>query len=1368
MNEISKQLLQAVDIVVDKKISQLAYDKTVKAIITKVVEVDTGEYKVQYSGNIFSAYSNDINKVYKVKDQVYVKIPEGDFSNRKIITGLVSAQSLSSNEMTSLQNTIFEVSPEFEDLYGGNIYGTEPYGVVAGAPQNDQSYGYKYIYKGPETYQGDSYNGLFQQYANNYDLIKVEANFYTQLQNVHTVGNYGLEIEFFTKGDVVSYRLDLNSFNGDPYRLKASSPQYIVLRIQKNYLIGLKSIKLFQEDFKFDRIIENGLVTDKENKTIPNIFVEKVSLKFAELKDLSDSEYYLTIATPRGTVLTAPNILALDLQGNFIFQNNNIINNEKCQCKWFSRDLSIKVGHADYDKNAGFSWKPLGITTSKITINYSDVIYQQKYKLVVIYNEKIVTSAEVEIINRDNSNLYDYSITQKTIDKDIILQLTNKIDGVNLVGDWYISNPDSSYLPLDQKKNQIVVNDYLQYSSVVFYCAVYDSDKSRYVGTLEHTIISSESSDDLSISYIGEDTFRYDANGDIAIEDAEKERTLQVSLTWKEGYGTAYTVEWLMRDSNGNEVNLNNYNGIQRYSPQLSMIDALWVDNYNILHYNIKQKYKVNSENNTLIVRIRTISQQGYLFQKEILFLKDGDQGTNGTTYVVAIRPRKNDYTRDSGFKPLLYNNGWNNFLQLRCFVYKDGNLINDISDYTITYKWSGVNIDYTNDTRADCMLVMGSQRINLNNSATTQCYAKVQVSIKDNINNRSIQIYASYPIDILVGSADLSLVNIDSVPSYIKYNSSGLSPQFYSNNIAVKYNNIPIANSSIVSLNPNILQTDDNNKEKLLYLKPASSFIFEKVNEDNESNVGVLKIQLTSSSYILHSIIMYLDNYGNEAINGWDGTALEIDNNGQYIFAPQIGAGEKDSLNRFTGVVMGADSGQTTSSGRYRIGLYGYQNGTNTFGLMEDGTAFFGASGGGGRITINGNEATITGGDGGNNSNGMTIHLANLSSSGEAIKIGGGTFLVNYDGSLTSTKGKIANWNIEQYKLSSGSGNNTVALSSDPSQPYRFWAGKSSGGSSYSIDSSGKIIDISNPAPFVVTKDGFVYMTNAKIKGIIEAKEGDIGGWTIASNKLYSTKTSGNVGMASSGNAAFWAGANLSEDTGSITVDETNTKFLVTRSGKLYCSNVDIAGKITSSSGTIGGWTINDNRISTTNDYGESVYIHSNGSIRLGNNFSVSSSGNVTMSGNITATGGTIGGWSINNNGLYNGNVYLYSNGNMRMGDNFYISNGNVTMSGSVTATSGTIGGWTISGNNLVSSGAILTPNGLLFNEYGVYRGLVMQNGSIDITTNSLGSISLNAGKGEYINFTGAIADFTGMGTVDFTNVDVKGLDIDTVAKFG
>lgn len=387
------------------------------------------------------------------------------------------------------------------------------------------------------------------------------------------------------------------------------------------------------------------------------------------MQDLSDTTYYLTISAPKGIAFT-DKVSSLNLVGRLIYNGEDIMDSKKCVCQWYERDLSVVVGSDEYSKSAGFGWRKIaGQTSSSLTLDATDILYQQKYKLVVVYNDSIALTAEIAIWNRNAS--YDYSIEQVTDGADIKLQIRNNVDSESLVGDWYLSYPDDSYssVPEGEKKSEIVVSSYLQYSSVTFYCMVYNS-AGEFIGTLEHTIVNSESEDDVTISYIGEDSFRYDANGDISIEDAEKERTLQVNLAWKEGFGTSYFVSWLMKDANNKEYEIPTSKELA-YSPDNSMLENIWVDKYNILHYNIKQKYRVNFSNNTVIVKIRTITESIYLFNKEILCLKDGDQGTNGTTYITAIRPCNSDGVKLSGLQPLRYNNGWTNDIRVRCYVIK-------------------------------------------------------------------------------------------------------------------------------------------------------------------------------------------------------------------------------------------------------------------------------------------------------------------------------------------------------------------------------------------------------------------------------------------------------------------------------------------------------------------------------------------------------------------------------------------------------------------------------------------------------------------------------------------------------------------------
>lgn len=1214
MNTASESIFQTIDILVDKALSKLTYDKTVSAEINSIVNLDTGEYKVKYSGNIVSAFSDDVKKQYKVGDTVYVTIPQDDLSARKRIVCKTSEQSLSYGEMLSLSNSIIEKSPTFDTMYEYNKSAER--GVVAGAPA-DSNLSQQIIYDGTE----EGYHGLFQQYANNNELIRIKASFLTTFHCEHTKGNYGLDIQFFTKsGDIVSYKLDLSSFNGDPYRFQVYSPQSVVIKTQKNYLTGLKQIKLFEENFVYDRYVESGIVTDKENRTVPNIFVKDIEIQFVEQKDLTDNLYYLDISAPRGNSFTNE-ISSLDLVGRLIYQGDNIMNEETCECKWFERDVSVLLGSDLYDKNAGVGWAPVTASESNtLTLNAEQVEYQKQYKLIVVYNDSVTLSAETTIYNLTSD--YSFELDQTTVGEDIIIQIQNNADDTVLIGDWYMLYPDGSYTAVGLKQNSITVTNLLLYSSVTFVCGVYNKEHSQIICVLEHLVTNSSSEEDVTITYNGEDTFRYDANGDITIEDAEKERTLQVVLTWKDGVGTSYKVEWIGPDGK----NITN----SRYNPSESMIENLWVDNSNILHYTIKQKYKVNFNNNTILVRIVTMDEQRYSFQKEILFLKDGDQGTNGTTYVTAIRPfDENTGLKLSGLVPLIYrDNSWQNTLPLRCYVYKDGELINDNGNYTLTYKWTGVNVNIGDSTLDDRKIISGDNQLV---STPIGGYVKVQVTINDNKNNRTYDIYSNYPIDVAVNFSDQEIESIDisSIPSYIKYTASGVNPQFYSNNIEFIVNEVD-QSKNITSIVEEILTIEE--QDGLYYLEPASSFVFE------DNSIALLKCEYEGKC-IYHPIILYLDTYGNELINGWDGTQLEIDEeNGQYILAPQIGAGEKDSFNRFTGVVMGKDSVQS------KIGLYGYKAGINTFGLMEDGTAFFGSKTGGGQIIIDGTSAEIYGGgnssgEGGDASNGMTITLADLKADGstEAIKIGGGVFTVKYNGTVSAANAEISGtiyassgkiggtktgsngWTIETNRLYSGSGSTRVELNSqsptNTSTPtnnndFAMWAGSATASS----------------AKFSVSKGG-----------LITAKQGNIGGWILSSNKL--TSDNYRTGIASSGTYRFWAGAS-SSSTADRPVFSGSSYFYVTSSGEMQCKNATINGSIYADDGEIGGWTISPSRIS-----GGGTTLYSNGRI-VCEDFE---SDNVDISGDINATtltcdNGEIGGWTISEDGLENGTTRLFN----------------------------------------------------------------------------------------------------------------------------
>lgn len=87
------------------------------------------------------------------------------------------------------------------------------------------------------------------------------------------------------------------------------------------------------------------------------------------------------------------------------------------------------------------------------------------------------------------------------------------------------------------------------------------------------------------------------------------------------------------------------------------------------------------------------------------------------------------------------------------------------------------------------------------------------------------------------------------------------------------------------------------------------------------------------------------LNTFGLASLNAWDGNTVTIDEEEGYVMAPQIGAGEKDSNNRFTGVLMGKTETSTGhGENEKETGLFGYSHGLQSMFLdAKTGNAYFG-----------------------------------------------------------------------------------------------------------------------------------------------------------------------------------------------------------------------------------------------------------------------------------------------------------------------------------------------------------------------------------------------------------------------------------------
>lgn len=154
--------------------------------------------------------------------------------------------------------------------------------------------------------------------------------------------------------------------------------------------------------------------------------------------------------------------------------------------------------------------------------------------------------------------------------------------------------------------------------------------------------------------------------------------------------------------------------------------------------------------------------------------------------------------------------------------------------------------------------------------------------------------------------------------------------------------------------------------------------------------------------------------------------------------------------------------------------------------------------------------------------------------------------------------------------------------------------------GSNFLVDSNGNMKATNGQFSGSITCGNYFSVTNA---GLLTAKSGTIGGWTIGTSSLYNGTNSLNT---SSNVQGLYLG------TDGILSYNTSSQYVLISNGRIVANY-----------GKIAGWNINSTAFYTdgatlANTTG--AYIGTDG-IRLGNGFSVGSDGNAVFNGNITGS---------------------------------------------------------------------------------------------------------------------------------------------------
>lgn len=432
-DSITKSLLNAFQTVVDKTIDQLQVDRTIAATITTCLSIGETEnkYMFSYNGGFSYAYSPD---TYEKGSLVYILVPEGDFTNKKIIIGQVSE----TND-EDIKKEWLNISTYLSDYkLIGNSPLTEKEYINNDGQKNSvyrgsnglalhsmylRDYRCLYMHDNGNIKVGNDYDTYdypvlnldiesFNNSIKNASALLISADIYNNLSDDAMEiggGNYGIIVNVcYNTNDednperFISYILDSSKMTGDPYSYFSWNKQYGIYPIDSKNFKYIDSITVFSE----------GFVLKNENDAPEDIYFKNIELYGLEELTSYSGDYLMKVSTPDGNTLnSADSSEEIYIKANIKYQKSMDIT-DKCYFWWGIKDNSITSSNPDYSAKLGAGYKTLiknSETANILTIKGSDAAaYENEYKCVAVYKNDIILVDTVKIYN--NVNFYNINI----------------------------------------------------------------------------------------------------------------------------------------------------------------------------------------------------------------------------------------------------------------------------------------------------------------------------------------------------------------------------------------------------------------------------------------------------------------------------------------------------------------------------------------------------------------------------------------------------------------------------------------------------------------------------------------------------------------------------------------------------------------------------------------------------------------------------------------------------------------------------------------------------------------------------------------------------------------------------------------------
>ena len=1008
-SDLQGSLLQAIDYLVNNRIDKINRDTTITCTIKKCNNSLTQEYQVNYNGGFLNAYAQE-GASYSENQEVFVLVPEGDFTKRKLIIGKAS-------QVTEDENITF-VSSLINDynMIGQNTV-VDTNNVL---PQGLHSYltsEYILLYQhGDEEHSILTFNeNEFSNYIKDAEALLIEASFMTRLPRAHRLaknGKYGIQFVLAFKNQdrpeetkYVSYVLDSNNMTGNPFLYNSYTDQYAIFPIDAANYLYVDSIMIWSE----------GFVTESDTVQADfwgaDILVKEPEIYGLRQITATNGDYMLRLSTPQGAVFTSfEQTETLTAMGTVMYQVNTNVS-DSTTYYWFAKDDRIDASSEEYNIYGGSGWRYLsgkGNNREMETSGYENRAYENIYMLAAVYKEQVILKQEFTFYNEAASR--DITIesdlgTTFSFDRGTPV-LTCMIDG-NSSGfdpdypdeyftfswskiDEYGGTTALNVTYEDLKKqydeaieagleyniiasirNRMIEMEGVEFNrnvlkypisqiaaNATFSCSVFlketETGDSFFIGSAQITL-SNEDVASPTDYYIlienGDQVFQYSESGVAPTSERyqDPQEVLPLECHFYDPAGLevnaeTYTVKWKVPLDNTLIVTpregmiINPATNLEEWYAQA------------IYPLDIEDSYDYQATTNQVTC---IVTYQGVEYQRDsdLFFTKVGENGTNGTDVVCKISPVKEP---SKGLLAIKTTNNanpeWNNgqgmgVVPLKFQAYNRTELLNT---QTVLWTVSGGN---GNQSR---YLSIGREIGDINWEDSGSGHRNQIVRGETEFEGQTY--YAFYPIphiDYRSGTNYEVIINKTWTLKSITYNADGRNPLYNKNQGLFFSLSNAAANKYIVFDAIGGIEDSSNSAAISLSFEKNTKSTIKSIRGNNVNEDGLYYVYITPDDVYdgaWCNNIVRARIYGSEQEVGqnpeatiyWDGNHVEINEDENYILAPQIGAGYKDDNNRFTGVVMG--TAQTYDQSEPDVGLLGYSEGKQSIFLdAETGNAIFG-----------------------------------------------------------------------------------------------------------------------------------------------------------------------------------------------------------------------------------------------------------------------------------------------------------------------------------------------------------------------------------------------------------------------------------------